>query len=111
MVAHSEPYTADRRVRAHVVQLAVEVPNAVRADERRDLDRAQDPERNTVRVEERAAGVPWDAGCRRVHVVAPAVAVVAQADALLRAQLADAPWGRPLCPISAIPERKRPRNR
>ena len=77
-------------VRVRVGELAREVADAVGADLGRDLQRAQHAERLAVAVDERAARVTGDARRDGVDLVAPAAAGLAEAEALLRAQLRDA---------------------
>src|SRR5829696_7118114 len=77
-------------VRLHVRELAREVADAVAADHRRDLQRAEYAERATLAIDEGAAGVTGDARRDRVDGVVPAARVLAQAQALLRRQLRDA---------------------
>src|SRR4029078_981813 len=77
-------------VGVRVGELARQVADAVRADLRGDLERAEDAERLAVAVDEGAARVAGDAGRDGVDLVAPAVAGLAEAQALLRAQLREA---------------------
>ncbi len=73
-----------------VGELLGHVADAVAGGQRRDGDGAEDAERVAAGVEEGRPGVAGDAGRDRVDGVAPAVAVVADALALLRAELGDA---------------------
>src|SRR5215217_2805834 len=79
-----------RAVPVGVRELARQVADAVGADLGCDLQRAQHAEGLAVAVDERAARVTRDAGRDGVDLVAPAAARLAEAQALLRAQLRDA---------------------
>src|SRR5919109_1276608 len=70
---------AEAARRVQVGELLGDVADAVAARQRGDGDRAQHAQRLARRVEERRAGVAGDAGRDGVDVVAPAVAIVADA--------------------------------
>src|SRR5919109_2872402 len=81
---------AEAARRVQVGELLGDVADAVAARERGDRDGAQHAERLARRVEEGRARVAGDVRRHGVDRVAPAIAVVADALALLGAQLGDA---------------------
>ncbi len=88
--SRDEVHAGEVAVRAHVVELAGEIPNAVGGGKRRQHERAEHADRLAGGVHEAAARVARDTRGDRQHRAAPATAGDLDDGALLRAELRDA---------------------